>query len=113
MPLRFQKTIREDSLPGAFFTRLLSLSYFLILQAYQDIYIKTTVILISTTSTVLTMATLKNIIVSLLLATAVIAAPTAVEESSLSSPLVPRKNANKCEAHIYIDSKMNSLLSNQ
>lgn len=59
------------------------------------------------------MATLKNIIIYCLFATAILAAPTAVEETSPSSRLVRRKNTNKCEAHMHIDGKANSLLIGQ
>jgi hypothetical protein len=53
------------------------------------------------------MVALKNIIISGSLAIAAMAAPTVLHEESSSSSLARRKNTNKCEAHIHIDSKQN------
>ncbi|KFY97164.1 hypothetical protein V500_02195 [Pseudogymnoascus sp. VKM F-4518 (FW-2643)] len=55
------------------------------------------------------MATLKNILLYGLFATAVVAAPAAVADTSPSTVLIARKNTNKCEAHIHFDGNANSL----
>jgi hypothetical protein len=53
------------------------------------------------------MVAFNNIIISSILAIATIAAPTVLDQESSSSSLVRRKNTDKCEAHIHIDSKIN------
>ncbi|KAI4788237.1 hypothetical protein E4T44_13506 [Aureobasidium sp. EXF-8845] len=45
----------------------------------------------------------RNIIISSILAVAAMAAPTVLDQESSTSSLVRRKNTNKCEAHIHID----------
>ncbi|THW10046.1 hypothetical protein D6D24_08276 [Aureobasidium pullulans] len=57
------------------------------------------------------MVAFQNIVISSILAVAAMAAPTVLDRDTSSSTLVRRKNTNKCEAHIHLDSS-NGLCGN-
>ncbi|THV65425.1 hypothetical protein D6D19_09737 [Aureobasidium pullulans] len=57
------------------------------------------------------MVAFQNIVISSILAVAATAAPTVLDKDVSSSTLVRRKNTNKCEAHIHIDTS-NGLCGN-